>query len=105
MSSCAASLDPMANTAGLFSGQTPLPVRMRPTSLDEVAGQQHLLRPGAPLVVLADHVEVGLPLQRSLSAQYGAARQRDFHRRQRPGPSDALALSLGDWRQWVIARH
>ena len=54
MSSCAASLDPMANTAGLFSGQTPLPVRMRPTSLDEVAGQQHLLRPGAPLVVLAD---------------------------------------------------
>lgn len=27
---------------------------MRPTSLDEVAGQQHLLRPGSPLVKLAD---------------------------------------------------
>ncbi|QRY42107.1 replication-associated recombination protein A [Microbacterium hominis] len=27
---------------------------MRPTSLDEVAGQAHLLRPGSPLVALAD---------------------------------------------------
>lgn len=54
MSGPADSLDPMSNTAGLFSGQTPLPVRMRPTSLEEVAGQQHLLLPGAPLVVLAD---------------------------------------------------
>ena len=27
----------------------PLPVRMRPTTLDEVVGQQHLLTPGAPL--------------------------------------------------------
>ena len=27
---------------------------MRPTSLDEVAGQSHLLRPGSPLVALAD---------------------------------------------------
>src|SRR6187399_3003647 len=26
---------------------------MRPTSLDEVAGQSHLLRPGSPLVLLA----------------------------------------------------
>jgi putative ATPase len=32
---------------------TPLAVRMRPTSLDEVAGQKHLLRPGSPLVQLA----------------------------------------------------
>ena len=38
----------------LFQGQTPLAVRMRPTSLDEVAGQGHLLRPGSPLVTLAD---------------------------------------------------
>ncbi|SDH27654.1 Recombination protein MgsA [Microbacterium pygmaeum] len=37
----------------LFQGQTPLAVRMRPTSLDEVAGQSHLLRPGSPLVLLA----------------------------------------------------
>jgi len=38
---------------GLRSGATPLAVRMRPTSLDEVAGQRHLLRPGSPLVSLA----------------------------------------------------
>ncbi|MBV7295371.1 replication-associated recombination protein A [Corynebacterium sp. TAE3-ERU12] len=31
------------------SGHAPLAVRMRPNSLDEVAGQQHLLGPGAPL--------------------------------------------------------
>ncbi len=37
-----------------MSGQTPLAVRMRPISLDEVAGQQHLLRPGSPIVTLAD---------------------------------------------------
>lgn len=29
-------------------------VRMRPVSLDEVAGQQHLLRAGSPIVALAD---------------------------------------------------
>jgi putative ATPase len=38
----------------LFQGATPLAVRMRPASLDEVAGQSHLLRPGSPLVALAD---------------------------------------------------
>ncbi|MDZ8162368.1 replication-associated recombination protein A [Microbacterium aquimaris] len=43
----------MASSA-LFQGQTPLAVRMRPTSLDEVAGQGHLLRRGSPLVALAD---------------------------------------------------
>ncbi|MCB1274498.1 MAG: replication-associated recombination protein A [Leucobacter sp.] len=32
---------------------TPLAVRMRPRSLDEVVGQQHLLGPGSPLRVLA----------------------------------------------------
>lgn len=41
------------SSAALFQGQTPLAVRMRPTSLDEVAGQGHLLRPGSPLVALA----------------------------------------------------
>jgi putative ATPase len=40
-------------STALFQGQTPLAVRMRPTSLDEVAGQGHLLRPGSPLVLLA----------------------------------------------------
>ena len=37
-----------------MTGSTPLAVRMRPTSLGEVAGQQHLLRPGSPLVNLAN---------------------------------------------------
>src|SRR3954447_2841678 len=40
--------------APLLSGQTPLAVRMRPVSLAEVAGQQHLLRAGSPIVALAD---------------------------------------------------
>ncbi|HET9517157.1 MAG TPA: replication-associated recombination protein A [Actinoplanes sp.] len=30
-------------------GDSPLPVRMRPVSLDELVGQEHLLAPGAPL--------------------------------------------------------
>ena len=37
-----------------MSGQTPLAVRMRPVSLDEVAGQKHLLRAGSPILALAD---------------------------------------------------
>ncbi|MBA8816111.1 putative ATPase [Microbacterium halimionae] len=41
-------------SSALFPGQTPLAVRMRPVSLDEVAGQRHLLRAGSPLVSLAD---------------------------------------------------
>ncbi|WP_312173057.1 replication-associated recombination protein A [Microbacterium sp.] len=41
-------------SAALLSGQTPLAVRMRPISLDEVAGQKHLLRAGSPIVALAD---------------------------------------------------
>ena len=43
----------MPASSPLFQGQTPLAVRMRPVSLDEVAGQGHLLRPGSPLVTLA----------------------------------------------------
>lgn len=38
---------------------TPLAVRMRPTSLGEVAGQGHLLRKGSPLVTLADPASTG----------------------------------------------
>ena len=41
-------------STALFQGLTPLAVRMRPTSLDEVAGQQHLLAGGSPIVALAD---------------------------------------------------
>jgi putative ATPase len=43
----------MDTRVGLRGGVTPLAVRMRPTSLDEVAGQRHLLGPGSPLVSLA----------------------------------------------------
>jgi putative ATPase len=43
----------MSAQPGLRSGATPLAVRMRPVTLDEVAGQRHLLRPGSPLVSLA----------------------------------------------------
>lgn len=38
---------------GAESRQTPLAVRMRPLTLDDVVGQQHLLRPGSPLRQLA----------------------------------------------------
>ncbi|MCC2032125.1 replication-associated recombination protein A [Microbacterium allomyrinae] len=44
----------MGPPTALFQGLTPLAVRMRPTSLDEVAGQSHLLRAGSPLVMLAN---------------------------------------------------
>ncbi len=44
----------MVGQQGLRTGSTPLAVRMRPTSLDEVAGQTHLLKPGSPLVNLAN---------------------------------------------------
>lgn len=38
---------------GLQSGSTPLAVRMRPRTLEDVVGQRHLLGPGSPLVALA----------------------------------------------------
>ena len=44
----------MTTPTALFQGLTPLAVRMRPSSLDEVAGQSHLLRAGSPLVTLAN---------------------------------------------------
>ncbi|GAA1061292.1 replication-associated recombination protein A [Agromyces bracchium] len=54
MSVRAITLDGMVDSVqGLRAGATPLAVRMRPRSLDEVAGQQHLLTPGSPLVALA----------------------------------------------------
>ncbi|WJL95560.1 replication-associated recombination protein A [Microbacterium sp. ET2] len=49
----------MSDTAGLVRSHTPLAVRMRPTSLSEVAGQGHLLRKGSPLVTLADPESTG----------------------------------------------
>ncbi|MBX3194208.1 MAG: replication-associated recombination protein A [Microbacteriaceae bacterium] len=44
----------MSGQPGLRAGVTPLAVRMRPGSLDEIAGQRHLLVPGSPLVKLAE---------------------------------------------------
>ena len=41
------------------SHTAPLAVRMRPRSLDEVVGQQHLLRSGSPLRVLASDGDAG----------------------------------------------
>src|SRR5690242_6077602 len=38
---------------GESSRQLPLAVRMRPQTLDEIVGQQHLLGPGSPLRRLA----------------------------------------------------
>ncbi|AQX14656.1 AAA family ATPase [Tessaracoccus lapidicaptus] len=51
--------DPTPPTRGGSLGdaanpQAPLAVRMRPRSLDEIVGQQHLLAPGSPLRRLAD---------------------------------------------------
>lgn len=43
----------MESASGLFPGRAPLAVRMRPTSLEEIAGQRHLLGKGSPLVALA----------------------------------------------------
>lgn len=44
----------MAETGGLFGSRAPLAAQMRPQSLDEVIGQDHLLQPGSPLRTLAD---------------------------------------------------
>lgn len=44
----------MAETEGLFGRRPPLAAQMRPASLDEVIGQDHLLQAGSPLRTLAD---------------------------------------------------
>ena len=43
----------MSDQSGLFSGAMPLAARMRPASLSDLVGQQHLLKPGSPLQALA----------------------------------------------------
>jgi putative ATPase len=45
--------------SGTADGARPLAARMRPTSLDEFAGQQHLLAPGRPLRVAIEHGNPG----------------------------------------------
>ena len=51
--------DESVESPGAPAHTAPLAVRMRPRSLDEVVGQQHLLRPGSPLRVLAADSEGG----------------------------------------------
>lgn len=46
--------DPRGTESGSPRSDAPLAVRMRPRSLQEVVGQAHLLRPGAPLRRLAE---------------------------------------------------
>ena len=45
---------PGGSLGGADTSQAPLAVRMRPRSLDEIVGQQHLLAPGSPLRRLAE---------------------------------------------------
>ncbi len=44
----------MSGDGALFSQRAPLAAQMRPTSLDDVIGQAHLLQQGSPLRTLAD---------------------------------------------------
>lgn len=45
---------PSGSLSGNSSSSAPLAVRMRPTSLDELVGQEHLLAPGSPLRQMID---------------------------------------------------
>lgn len=49
----------MSEQPSVFSSTTPLAARMRPSALDEVVGQKHILKPGSPLIALATPVEQG----------------------------------------------
>ena len=49
----------MSDQPSVFSSTTPLAARMRPTSLEGVVGQQHILKAGSPLIALATPVEQG----------------------------------------------
>jgi putative ATPase len=57
MSSLFGNLDPVG--APLNRRDIPLPERMRPTTLDEFAGQKHLIGPGKPLRLAIDRGEPG----------------------------------------------
>ena len=61
------------------SATSPLAVRMRPRTLDEVVGQAHLLRPGAPLRRLVEGGTAGV------GAALRAARHREDHDRTAAG--------------------
>ncbi len=48
------STQPVGSLGDALDEGAPLPVRMRPRTLDEIVGQQHLLTPGSPLRRLVD---------------------------------------------------
>ncbi len=52
-SAVAVTMASMVDQPGLRSGATPLAVRMRPRTLEELEGQKHLLVAGSPLMTLA----------------------------------------------------
>ncbi|HTY72795.1 MAG TPA: replication-associated recombination protein A [Actinomycetes bacterium] len=56
--------DDLFTSAGdeVAAGRAPLAVRMRPASLDEVVGQDHLLAPGSPLRRLVEGSEGAAPV-------------------------------------------
>lgn len=49
----------MSDQPSVIASTTPLAARMRPSSLDEVVGQKHILKTGSPLIALATPVEQG----------------------------------------------
>src|SRR4051812_45860017 len=68
----------------------PLAVRMRPRSLDEVVGQKHLLRPGAPLRRL---LEGGAPASVLLYGPPGTGKTTLARLMARAGERHFVALS------------
>jgi putative ATPase len=77
---------PVAERPPVAGSTAPLAVRMRPRSLDEVVGQRHLLRPGAPLRRL---VEGGAPASVLLYGPPGT------------GKTTLARLMAGDGRHFV----
>ena len=49
----------MSEQPSVIASTTPLAARMRPSSISEVVGQTHILKPGSPLIALATPVEQG----------------------------------------------
>ena len=49
----------MSEQPSVIASTTPLAARMRPSSIREVVGQTHILKPGSPLIALATPVEQG----------------------------------------------
>ena len=71
---------------GLRGGATPLAVRMRPRSIEEVAGQRHLLTPGSPARRPGERQDGGA--RQRLDHPLGSAR----HRQDDAGPGDRAQL-------------